>query len=154
MTPESPVTQPESEEQKDIRLNKDIAAFSYIWVMSFVVYAAKKDSKFARHHSKQAMILCLASFVWVVPFIGQFISIFVVAGMVLGFIHAAQGSYADVPIVGPLSRGTLDLHGLAEGILKVFSSIIDVCKSLLKKTTNTSEKKEEHVDNPIPPQVP
>jgi uncharacterized membrane protein len=144
----------ETDDQKDIRLHKDVAAFSYIWVMSIVVYFARKDSKFARFHSKQALVLTLASLVWLVPLIGHFLMIFVVVGMVLGFIHAAQGQYADVPLAGPLSRGEMDVHAVANEILKAFQAFVSFCKSILAHGKKKPETPAHHVDNPPPPQVP
>lgn len=145
----------ESEEQKDIRLNKDVAAFSYIWVMSIVVYFARRDSKFAQYHSKQALVLTLASLVWLVPIIGHLLMLFVVAGMVLGFIHAAQGHYSDVPLAGPLSRGEMDLSALANEVLKAFQAFMTFLRSVLsRRKKNDQSHGAPSVDNPSSPQVP
>lgn len=144
----------ETDEQKDIRLHKDVAAFSYIWVMSVVVFFARKDSKFARYHSKQGLVLSLASIVWLVPGVGHFLMIFVVAGMVLGFLHAAQGQYSDVPLAGPLSRGEMDIHALCSEILKAFQAFVAFAKSMFRRSKEVKTNTAEHVDNPPSPQVP
>lgn len=144
----------ETDDQKDIRLHKDVAAFSYIWVMSIVVFFARRDSKFAQFHSKQALVLTLASLVWLVPIVGHFLMIFVVVGMVLGFIHAAQGHYADVPLAGPLSRGEMDVHALANEILKAFQAVTTFFKSIMTQGKKKPETPAQHVDNPPPTQVP
>src|SRR3989338_8508630 len=93
--------------ERDIEENKDIAAFSYLWIMSVVVYFLKKDSPFIRFHSKQAMILFgLSVVIWLIPIsiIARPLELVILAGMVIGFLNAAQGKKKDVPIVGPLSR--------------------------------------------------
>lgn len=145
----------ETDHQKDIRLHKDVAAFSYVWVMSIVVFLARRDSKFAQFHSKQALVLTLASLVWFVPVIGHFLTLFVVAGMVLGFIHAAQGHYTDVPLAGPLSRGEMDIHALANEVLKAFHAVRTFLASLLSHKQKADQTRAtEPVDNPSSPQVP
>lgn len=91
----------------DVEENKDIAAFSYLWIMSVVVYFLKKDSPFVRFHSTQAMILFVASVVvWMIPIgiVAKALELVILAGMVMGFLNAAQGQRRDVPFVGPLSR--------------------------------------------------
>jgi uncharacterized membrane protein len=103
----------ETDEQYDIRVNKDIAAFSYVWIMSVAVFAMRRESKFAQYHSKQAIILFVASIVvWLVPFVGHFLIYLIVAGMLMGFINAAQGKYADVPVAGPLAKGEMSVSDL------------------------------------------
>lgn len=124
-------TQPspsETSEQADIRLNKDIAAFSYVWIMSVVIYCSRKDSKFAQYHSKQGIVLFLLSIpISFIPHIGTYIMLPIVAGMLLGFLNAASGQYRDVPIVGPMSRGEMSIadliHLLMSSIKKVFQEI-------------------------------
>ncbi len=130
----------ESEEAKDIRLNKDVAAFSYIWIMSFIVYAARKNSPFAQYHSKQGMVLCAMSFVWIIPWIGHFLTLIVVAGMVLGFIHAAHGHRLDVPLIGPLSRGEFPVQHYAQKILEIFQSLWKVTFSRVFITRDQHEQ--------------
>lgn len=103
----------ETDEQYDIRVHKDIAAFGYVWIMSVVVYAMRKDSKFVRWHSAQGMVLFFVSVLaWLIPFFGNYLIFVPVAGMLLGFINAAQGRFADVPLAGPLSRGEMTIKDL------------------------------------------
>ncbi len=96
---------------EDVRLNKDLAALSYVSVLSVVLYILRRDSPFVRFHSKQAMVLFVVSLaVWFIPWIGRFLELIVLAGMVLGFLAAAQGEWKNVPFVGPLSRGEASLR--------------------------------------------
>lgn len=91
---------------KDVEDNKDMAALGYLWVLSIVIFLAKKNSPFARYHAKQGIVLFLLSLAfWMVPGIGQLLEILVLAGIVIGFAYAAQGQWKDVPVVGPVSRG-------------------------------------------------
>lgn len=114
----------ETQEQKDIRLNKDVAAFSYIWIMSVVIYAARKDSPFIRFHAKQGIVLFLFSVVIaIIPVIGKYLMLLVVAGMLMGFIHAAQGHRQDVPFIGKLSRAELTLKEIVDALMAAFKAI-------------------------------
>ena len=88
----------------DVQKNKDVAAFSYVWVMSVIVYVARRDSSFVRFHATQAMILFAVSIpVWFIPYIGRYLELLVLAAAVLGFMAAAQGEWKRLPLVGRFS---------------------------------------------------
>lgn len=136
----------------DIEENKDIAAFSYLWIMSVVVYFLKKDSPFVRFHSTQAMILFVASVVvWMIPIgiVAKALELVILAGMVMGFLNAAQGQRRDVPFVGPLSRRE-------KGFRQTFGDITAAIARLtarIKKMFH-SVKKESTPPTPHPNPVP
>ncbi len=95
----------------DVRENKDIAALSYVSVLSVIIFLLRRDSPFVRFHSRQAVILFLISLpLWFIPLVGRFLELFVLAGMVIGFIGAAQGEWNDVAFIGPLSRREMTLR--------------------------------------------
>ncbi|MSR67508.1 hypothetical protein EXS65_01610 [Candidatus Peribacteria bacterium] len=120
----------ETPEQADIRINKDVAAFSYVWIMSVIIYFSRKDSSFIRYHSKQGIILFLLSIpVSLIPGIGSYLMFIVVAGMLLGFLNAANGQMRDVPLVGPLSRGEMSL-----------SDVLHILMNWLKKVVASTKK--------------
>src|SRR3989338_3438029 len=97
----TPALPNETDDQRDIRMNKDIAAFSYVWIMSVIIYIARKDSRFIQYHSKQGIVLFLLTIpAAMIPYVGKLLLFFIVAGMMLGFINAARGKYADVPVAG------------------------------------------------------
>jgi uncharacterized membrane protein len=84
---------------------KDVAAFSYLLIMSVVVYFLRRRSPFIRFHSKQAMVLFfIAIAFWPVPYVGKLLEILILAGIVYGFTTAARGQWAEVPVVGPIAR--------------------------------------------------
>ncbi|OGJ58438.1 hypothetical protein A2635_02295 [Candidatus Peribacteria bacterium RIFCSPHIGHO2_01_FULL_51_9] len=90
----------------DVQENKDLAAFSYLWVMSVFVYLAKKDSPFVRFHALQGMTLfALSVVVWFVPLIGRFLELIVLALAVIGFIGAVQGQWKELPVIGSFAHG-------------------------------------------------
>lgn len=119
----------ETDEQRDIRLNKDIAAFSYIWILSIAVYVSRRDSAFARFHSKQGVVLFLFTIpIGLIPSVGNYLMLFPLAGMLLGFINAAQGLYRDVPFAGPLSRGEMSITDLVKICVDAVKKLVDVIK--------------------------
>lgn len=97
-----------SRDPKDVADNKDLAALSYVWVLSVVVLFAKRGSPFVQYHARQGAVLFgLSLVVWAMPFVGKLAELLVLALCIMGFLHAAQGEWRDVPIVGPLSRGSI-----------------------------------------------
>jgi len=80
-----------TESQKDdIQVNKDIAAFSYVWVFSVIILWSRRDSPFVQFHAKQAVVLFIMSvFFYLVPIPKfHYLNLFVVAAMITGFINA------------------------------------------------------------------
>lgn len=129
-----PVIPHETDDQRDIRVNKDIAAFSYVWIMSVIIYIARKDSRFIQYHSKQGIVLFLLTIpAAMIPYVGKLLVLIIVGGMVLGFIHAAQGKYEDVPLAGELAKGNLKVKDLVHAVAKLLESLADFLKRLFKK---------------------
>jgi uncharacterized membrane protein len=91
---------------KDVADNKDLAALSYVWVLSLVVLFAKRESPFVQFHARQGAVLFgLSLVVWAMPFVGKIAELLILALCIIGFLHAAQSEWREIPIIGPLSRG-------------------------------------------------
>ncbi len=91
--------------EEDIAKNKDLAALSYLWILSVFVYFLKKDSPFVRFHARQGMTLFGLSILFMfVPVISKLLQLLVLAGCAVGFMNAAQGKRADLPLIAALSR--------------------------------------------------
>ena len=98
-------THPLPVQNDDVEKNKDVGAFSYVWVMSVIVYIARRDSAFVRFHSTQAMILFVLSVpIWFIPYIGRYLELLILAAAVLGFMAAAQGEWKVLPGMGKFVR--------------------------------------------------
>lgn len=100
---------------QDIRNNKAMAILAYLsWLVLIPLFAAK-ESKFARFHCNQGVVLAVAEIIAVIvlsildglPLIGWIFSIagsllglvcFIFA--VLGIINAANGKAKELPIIG------------------------------------------------------
>lgn len=105
---------------QDVQQNKLMAILAYFGILVIVPILAAKDSKFAKFHANQGLILCIVSIVlWVALsilstivykfafFLGMIISllsfvvyigIFVLA--ILGIINAAKGEAKELPLIG------------------------------------------------------
>ena len=102
-------------DQQDIQNNKIMGILAYIsWLVLIPLFAAK-ESKFARFHCNQGVVLAVAEIIAVIvlsildglPLIGW---IFSIAGSllglvcflfaVLGIINAANGKAKELPIIG------------------------------------------------------
>ena len=129
---------------KDIEQNKDIAAFSYLWVMSVIVYFLKKDaSPFIRFHSKQAMVLFGVSIIFAfVPYLNRVLEVIVLVGCVFGFMAATQGQWKDVPFVGPFSRGEMSLRQVWQEIVTSVVRLSHALKDLTKSSAKSPPKQE------------
>lgn len=95
---------------KDIEDNKIMAVLAYIGLLFLVPLFAAKESKFARFHTNQGLVLYLLGIAGVVvniiPILGQIASFVVVIAqivfMILGIINAAQGKAKELPIIGKI----------------------------------------------------
>lgn len=147
----------ETDEQYDIRINKDIAAFSYLWIMSLVIFFARKESKFTRYHAKQGIVLFLLTLpMSLIPVLGKIGMFFLVAGMLLGFVHAAQGQYSDIPVIGDLAKGDLKVADLSRSFIQAVRKGLDGLEKLIHTSTKSKNKtsKASDVDKGSTSQLP
>ena len=140
------------EQQADIERNKDVAAMSYLWILSIVVLYARKDSPFIQYHAKQGVWLWLISIpVWLIPRVGHYLEFFVLAGMIIGFLNAAQGKKHDVPVVGQLAKGTLTLLDIwkmvVQGALRAWETLKRGVKGPPKPSATSSVSKDGETEN-------
>lgn len=94
------------EDKKDIEENKIFAVLSYLGFLVLVPLLAKKDSKFAKFHAKQGLILMIG---WVISwllsfvFIGFILDVAMVVFSIWGIVNAATGKYVKLPLFGNLA---------------------------------------------------
>jgi uncharacterized membrane protein len=135
------------EQRGDIERNKDVAAMSYLWILSVVVLYARRDSPFIQYHAKQGLWLFVLSIpVWLIPRVGQYLEFFVLAGMVIGFLNAAQGRYHDVPVVGALAKGTLTLLDIWKKLVAVVLHAAGVLKQGVKTRKENEDSSAQSPD--------
>jgi len=91
----------------DVEKNRLMAALAYIGILVLIPLFAAKDSKFARFHTNQGLILCLIAIAcyflrdiklvgWLFTLLG--IVIFILA--VVGIVYALQGKAKELPVIG------------------------------------------------------
>lgn len=88
---------------EDIKKNKIYAILAYIGILVVIPIFAAKDSKFARFHANQGLIIFLIELVasiflkkWLLGIIGMILFIFAV----MGIIYAVQGKAKELPLIG------------------------------------------------------
>ena len=100
---------------QDIQNNKVMAILAYLsWLVLVPLFAAK-ESKFARFHCNQGLVLAIAEIIlWIVlglldniPYIGWLFgllnglfSLICVVFAVIGIVNAANGKAKELPIIG------------------------------------------------------
>ena len=101
----------------DIEANKTMAVLSYLSWLVLIPLLAAQNSKFARYHANQGLVLAIIEIVWgiatsiigAIPIFGWIISIplgivslvFLVL-TVLGIVNAANGRAKELPIIGKI----------------------------------------------------
>ena len=96
---------PINKDLKDVEQNKYLAALSYVWVISIVMYFLKKDSPFVQFHAKQGIVLFLLELI--APIFGPFMIIVWVVAVLLalkGIKASLEGKYWVLPWVGDWIR--------------------------------------------------
>lgn len=106
----------------DIQKNKGMALLSYIGILFIIPLLAAKDSKFAKFHVNQGIVLFIAELVcsiavWIVSAILRFIpvvrtflpavlitlvSLAALAFMIIGILNAVNGRAKELPLIGSL----------------------------------------------------
>ena len=104
---------------QDIEKNKFMAILAYFGILVIIPILGAKDSKFARFHSNQGLLLCIVAILysvgysilssvilsiswhlyWLVSLIG-ILSFALLIWFVIGIINAASGKAKELPLIG------------------------------------------------------
>lgn len=102
-------------EAEDIEKNRAFAILSYLWILFVIGLIAAPNSKFAKYHANQGLVLFLASIIasvgcviiGFIPFVNLILMFLVpllwLAGlvlMILGIVNAAGGHCKPLPMIG------------------------------------------------------
>lgn len=93
---------------KDVESNRIMAIVAYLGILCLLPLLLAKDSKYARFHGQQGLILLIfwlvISVVAVIPILGWIIAfVGYIAGIVLtliGIMNAARGEAKELPWIG------------------------------------------------------
>ena len=104
---------------QDINDNKGMSVLAYIGILFLIPLLACPNSRFARYHTNQGLVLFLLelaigvvtsifAFIPVIgPIIGGLLSavggIFTLVLMIMGIINAAQGQAKELPLIGKIT---------------------------------------------------
>lgn len=96
----------------DIEKNKVMAILAYLsWLVLIPLFAAK-ESKFARYHVNQGLVLAITEIVWwivsgiltaIIPILSLvlgIVNIVFVIMLIIGIINAANGKAKELPVIG------------------------------------------------------
>lgn len=80
-------------------------AISYLWVLSVVALAARKNNEFIRFHANQGLILFVISVVvMILPPLGMLLNIIVAIAVIVGIIKALQGEKWELPLLADAAK--------------------------------------------------
>lgn len=104
-----------SSEAEDIEKNRAFAIISYLWILFVVGLIAAPNSKFAKYHANQGLVLFLASIIasvgcviiGFIPLVNMILMLAVpllwlggLVLMILGIVNAAGGHCKPLPMIG------------------------------------------------------
>jgi len=99
----------ETKSQINPQEKKIWAAVGYLWILSLVVLAARKENEFVRFHASQGALLFVMSVVFMfIPVLGWLLNLLVGIAAVFGIIKALQGEKWELPIISPWAKGLGD----------------------------------------------
>ena len=91
--------------QIDASEEKIWGAISYLWILSLVALAARKDNEFIKFHASQGALLFVVSLVLMfIPVVGWLVNLLIAVLAIIGIIKALQGEKWALPVVGDLAE--------------------------------------------------
>ena len=96
---------------QDVQANKVMAILAYLGLLVFIPLFAAKESRFARFHTNQGLILCIVGFlIWLASMVLSFVSPFfgfisllnfvILIFAIIGIVNAANGQMKELPLIG------------------------------------------------------
>ncbi len=104
---------------QDIKENKFMAILAYFGILVIIPILAAKDSKFARFHSNQGLILCITAILyslayqifagviisisyhlsWMVGIV-ELLGVVLLIWFIIGIVNASKGRAKELPFIG------------------------------------------------------
>lgn len=95
---------------QDIQNNKVMALLAYLGFLFLIPLLAAPNSKFARYHANQGLVLfileAITSVISIIPFgwiIGGILGIFGLVLTIIGIVNAANGQAKQLPLIGGIT---------------------------------------------------
>lgn len=94
-----------AETKKNSSEDRIWAAASYLWVISLVALAARKNNDFVRFHANQGALLFVVSLVLMfIPGIGWLLNVILGVVAIIGIVNAVQGIRWPLPVGADLAK--------------------------------------------------
>ncbi|MFA6918859.1 MAG: hypothetical protein WC244_01960 [Patescibacteria group bacterium] len=91
--------------QIDTSEEKIWSAVSYLWILSLVALAARKDNEFIKFHASQGALLFVASLILMfIPVVGWLINLLIGVLAIIGIVKALQGEKWELPLVADMAQ--------------------------------------------------
>jgi len=85
------------------------AAVGYIWILSLVSLAARKENNFVKEHAGQGLLLFVISLVMmIIPILGWIINVIIVICCIVGIVKSLQGEKWKLPLLGGAAESFSD----------------------------------------------
>ena len=100
---------------QDIEQNKVMGILAYLGILVLIPIFAAKDSRYARYHANQGLVLCIAEIVisiltsilsaipvvgWILGLIGWLLNLGFFVLAIIGIINVVNGKAKDLPLIG------------------------------------------------------
>ncbi|MFA6421792.1 MAG: hypothetical protein WCV92_00070 [Candidatus Buchananbacteria bacterium] len=80
-------------------------AASYLWVLSLVVLAARKDDEYVRFHANQGVFLFIISLIMIfIPILGWIINVIILIFCIVGLVKSLKGERWQLPLVSDIAQ--------------------------------------------------
>ena len=103
-----PASSAKTSKERDVEINKSIAALSYVWVLCLVPLLGKRDSEYAQFHAKQGLVLfiieILAGLVAWFPIFGQLFMLVLLVVAIMGIVKTLNGDWWEIPYIYDWSK--------------------------------------------------
>lgn len=105
-------------DSKDVEDNKIISLFSYLGILFLIPMIAANQSKFAKFHVNQGIVLFIADLVlgvlmrifgwtfgliglgWIAAIVNSALGVVILVFVILGIVNAVQGKAKRLPVIG------------------------------------------------------
>ena len=74
-------------------------ALSYLWILSIVALAARKNNAYIRFHANQGFFLFILSLFWWFPFFGWILGFIVIVTAIVGMAKSMKGEKWALPVL-------------------------------------------------------
>lgn len=79
-------------------------ALSYVWILSIVALAARKNNEYVRFHANQGFLLFILSLFFWFPVLGWLLAVVVTIMAIVGILKSLQGEEWPLPVLAASAK--------------------------------------------------